>query len=402
MPFTIDIESYKYDIALCNANGMPMILTIRHPSAPSLCHSRSPVLVAASFLPFTYELATTYIDKAMTVRPLPVTPTIAYAASMASEAKTTAIPFYPMPYPTSEDAPRFSGKDLDGFIAHFEYLATHAALTDAEKCQTVLRYCSDGVRKTMRYDPAFEGSDWPEAKKELDYCYGEPEPYFSVTALYRYSDRQRKERRIRVLDDFLRYFRGFRWRVGDLVRRGRMTATERDLVFYRGLDAPFRAKIRPRLEMSTKSTLTKDGPPSLEEVVTVVRRHFSRDDIDYTSDSESESESGESDSEDLDVTGGDTENAAKRREGALDAQMKAIVEMMTAIVAGFQHLVERLPQLTTAPPAQQPPTWRRGQGARWQPGQGGVFNTEPHGLGKPGSGASGDAAVNSSTNPCTK
>lgn len=84
-----------------------------------------------------------------------------------------------------------------------------------------------------------------------------------------------------LCSSFDRYVRNFALKEGDLVRKSKMTETERDLLFYQGLPVTVRHRIAGSLRRKIGKDITMDAPPDQSMTIEAVRLYFSRNNIEY-------------------------------------------------------------------------------------------------------------------------
>src|SRR6266478_4222768 len=72
-----------------------------------------------------------------------------------------------MPSPRGKDSLHFHGKNIVGFMGEFEYFASHASLTDAQKCDEIRIYFTKKQKRVLDILDGFMNKDWDTLKKEL-------------------------------------------------------------------------------------------------------------------------------------------------------------------------------------------------------------------------------------------
>jgi len=204
----------------------------------------------------------------------------------------------PMLLPGTKHAPRFRGKRLGDFLVTFEQMARNAGILDTEMPKHVLMYCTSSVRRVLKHDVVFEGGDWVKAKEVLEFWYPsyEDSARYSPDALRRFSKQVEKRQAVRSRWTLDRYACKFMAKTGNMVERARITRTERDMLFYKGLPLNLRKDLRVELEKAVGKHLTVDSPPDMRVVIELARQHYSPDDIDHESESDKDSDSDSDDS----------------------------------------------------------------------------------------------------------
>ncbi|KAL6302870.1 hypothetical protein BKA93DRAFT_750848 [Sparassis latifolia] len=174
-----------------------------------------------------------------------------------------------MPRPHAKNAPYFEGDRVHDFLDDFECVAKAAGIANTALPKTVVCYCAEKVHHVIEHDSAFTGQDWQVAKDKLTFFYE------SEVTKYRVSPEK------------------FTSHVGDMVTKGLITESERDYQFYRGLPSSFRTRIKSDLEKAKGSLLTRQTPTTMAQTITVARRYFREDDIDFGSPSREKEETSE-------------------------------------------------------------------------------------------------------------
>lgn len=212
---------------------------------------------------------------------------------------TLQIPAYvattiPLPQPGSSRAPRFRGRDVEDFIISLEAIGKAAGYNDNLLPPLVLRYCSTKVKDTLEPEARCfsSNSPWIDAKWALLYYFAKSdEPSTTADSLRRFSQ---KTRRISNKKSFEDYMQEFMRKSGKLVEKMQISQSECDKLFYKGLPSYLRKKIKPTLAaiaQSERKPLSGQNPPPFRRTVDVVRKQFSSDDIDYSSEGKSTSSS---------------------------------------------------------------------------------------------------------------
>ncbi|KZT05482.1 uncharacterized protein LAESUDRAFT_760352 [Laetiporus sulphureus 93-53] len=178
-----------------------------------------------------------------------------------------------------------------------------AGIKDEELPSMVLRYCSERVRKGMKYEPEFDSTatDWEKVKERLRFYYSSSDERDrgSASRLRRFSERKRKVGSRHALD---KYIQGFKAKAGNLVARKQITKEEQDILFYKGLPKCLRSEIKAPVEKAAGKPLTQMDPPKMAIVIGETQKHFSEEDVDYSSSSPSDSEEGDSEDDTSDTS----------------------------------------------------------------------------------------------------
>lgn len=202
----------------------------------------------------------------------------------------------PLPQPGSSRAPRFRGRDVEDFIISLEAIGKAAGYNENLLPPLVLRYCSTKVKDTLEPESrCFSNtSPWIDAKWALLYYFAKSdESSTTADSLRRFAQ---KRRRISNKKSFEDYMQEFMRKSGKLVEKLLISQSECDKLFYKGLPSYLRKKIKPTLAAmaeSERKPLSGQNPPPFRRTVDVVRKQFSSDDIDYSSEDKSVSSSDE-------------------------------------------------------------------------------------------------------------
>lgn len=200
----------------------------------------------------------------------------------------------PLPGPKSSRAPYFKGRDVEDFIITIEAVGRAAGLSESQLPAVVLRYCSSKVKHTLEHESSFfgSGSSWTDTKYILMYYYEKSdESSTSADSLRRFGQKNRKIGNKRAFESYMQEFSRKR---GRLVEKKLIAEGECDKLFYKGLPPALRRRIKPTLATlaeAERKPLSSVNPPPFRRTVDAVRKLFSADDIDYSSDGEVSSSS---------------------------------------------------------------------------------------------------------------
>ncbi|KAL6308720.1 hypothetical protein BKA93DRAFT_746851 [Sparassis latifolia] len=172
--------------------------------------------------------------------------------SIINQIPNTSSTFIPisMPCPGGKGAPSFNGKHVQDFISDFESAAKAAGIANTEWPKLVLRYCDSKVHRIIENDAAFTGIVWADARTQLTYYYesSDHEPKVSPRRLCVYDEKAKKEY-IRDLRDFDNY-------VSNMVTKGRLSDTDRNLSFYKGVPKRLCKKLKASIKTTASHKLT--------------------------------------------------------------------------------------------------------------------------------------------------
>ncbi|KAI0672126.1 hypothetical protein C8Q78DRAFT_1077692 [Trametes maxima] len=156
-----------------------------------------------------------------------------------------------MPVEGSRLAPKvFKGDaaDVEPLIRKFERLATLNGLTDRDKCDTILDYCSRKVRETIEGFESHQDGDWTQLKEDIRVSWNADleSKRFRIRDLETYLIKARMEP-ILELRDWRSYKRNFVRIAGWLRRQGKLTTKEYAYYLWTGLHPTFRRRLEARI-----------------------------------------------------------------------------------------------------------------------------------------------------------
>lgn len=261
---------------------------------------------------------------------------------LAEKMPTTIIS---MPFLGSQQAFRFKGKKLESFLTNFEWMAKRAGIKEQELPFEVLNYCSTSVQELLERNPAFKGNDWDAAKREMRLYYADKgNDRVTVVGLRGFSEKMRREKKVRTRRAVDKYAIAFGKKMGDLVPRALMSESERDVLFFRGLDEKVRKGIIGTLEQVKGERLTIVDPATMAQVIEAAREYFSTENLDYDPDSEeeesgsSDDDEGESSSEDSSSSG----SSGSRRKGKKKKVRVSTQDLTAVVLESVAHLSEQI------------------------------------------------------------
>ena len=231
-----------------------------------------------------------------------------------------------MPIPGTKLAPeKFRGDfhKVNEFIQHYERLcAQNNVILDADKCETLLRYCSKREKQTIKNIPSFGMRSWGRLREDILRLYDAD----LDTRRYKVKDvrifsKKQKEKRIRNLSDWKKYCRAFLRIAGSLLNEEKISTKEYSTYFWQGIPKALRSRIENRL-LTRNPVRDLSEPFEVEEVDTAASAILQRDRFDQVlDDSESEKEdssndessSGDEDDETSDSESEDEKEKRRRR-----------------------------------------------------------------------------------------
>ena len=196
-----------------------------------------------------------------------------------------------MPRKWAREAPAFWGSDIEDFLSDFEALAEAAQLTEEEKCRWLIRYSRGPAEEVINSLPQTRNNDWEGTKTVLLNLYKATDnrKKYTMKTLVNFSHRKRN---VSNRSEFDAYHRSFIVIAQSLLRQDLITDKIVNHRFFRGLLPTLRGLVKEELKVTQRWVYT--APPSLERVVSIVRRLL-EDDAYQEEYSEGEEEEGESD-----------------------------------------------------------------------------------------------------------
>ncbi len=184
------------------------------------------------------------------------------------------------PLPGAPGAPFFDGKYVSYFLSDFQAIGRAAGVQDQALPALIPRYCKPSVRDVIAHDPAFSGISWGLACERLKLYYSSSDTCHKVSLrqLSSFTLKSRRQGSVRNLRSLDRYFRGFTLRLGDMVNTGFVPQSQASLIFYSGLPRKLQRAIKLALARTVDGALTATNPPTIENIIRVVREHFDEDD----------------------------------------------------------------------------------------------------------------------------
>jgi hypothetical protein len=222
---------------------------------------------------------------------------------------------------------KFKGRynKVVSFLDHYERLLGQNNVTiEAEKCKTILMYCSRKVRDLIEGLDAFTSPDWTALKESLLDCYDADRDSlrWKEKDLIAFVRRHRKKS-IKSMSDWKTYHRKF-MRIGNwLLAHKKIDNSRHQGYFWAGIPRDLRIMLENRI-LSQDATLSTEKPFKIETIQKVAKEHFQRDrfenlaldsdsDTDGEDDDERESDSSDSDSDDSDSDDSDEEDRKKKK-----------------------------------------------------------------------------------------
>ena len=225
-----------------------------------------------------------------------------------------------MPNPGTRLAPEKFRGDFDKvkeFIQYYERLcAQNNVNLDAEKCETLLRYCSKRERETIKNIPSYVTPNWNRLKADILKLYDADldTKRYTIKDVRGFSKKQ-KVKEIRDLAAWRKYCRAFIRIAGSLLSGEKITSNEYATYFWHGIPKSLRTRIENRI-LARNPIRDLSTPFSSEDVDKAAEAILQRDRFDRflaDSDSEKERSSGEESSSDSDSESSDSESEDDRK-----------------------------------------------------------------------------------------
>ncbi|KAJ6488729.1 hypothetical protein DFH09DRAFT_937143 [Mycena vulgaris] len=186
-----------------------------------------------------------------------------------------------MPAARSPGAPRFDGKEVTAFLTNLVQQGANAGITNLDDLVPyILQYSTDEVRSLIRYAPDFDpevtGKTWPAAKAELLLLYGHSErvPDYTETMLKDYCQKQSAKSSFTNMSEVETYYRGFAQIAIPLIKKSRITPTERNFYFVAGIPKVIKDWFVLQVPEAKRKRAT---PPSIAESIAVLQKRFAED-----------------------------------------------------------------------------------------------------------------------------
>ena len=167
-----------------------------------------------------------------------------------------------MPMPTSDQAPRFKGKNLRRFLDDYRIATTSAGWTDIERCANLASYCRSPIARFVRTLQPVINRDWPATVQALRNFY----PSDEYKGKFKREDLERfvkKKHHITSQREFAEYYREFCRRTQALSVP--ITASDVNRMFWYGLPETLRQEVRFELLMRNPN-LNKREAPSVSSI----------------------------------------------------------------------------------------------------------------------------------------
>ncbi|KAF5384797.1 hypothetical protein D9615_000947 [Tricholomella constricta] len=200
---------------------------------------------------------------------------------------TTVIPpkgISAMPVPGGRRAPYFDGTDpseLLDFFQELEDLATDCGLTDEEKAKVLVKYTTSRMKSFWKSLPAYKPVNWTQLKTEIMDAIpgGKKGERYTLSDLKKLV-RRNETHRIRSEKKLVRYYQDFRPIAVYLENDGKISANEKNRMFWNGLHKKAQNKIKKRLEISEGKAYSRATVPEMEKVLEAGREVFADDAFD--------------------------------------------------------------------------------------------------------------------------
>jgi hypothetical protein len=217
-----------------------------------------------------------------------------------------------MPIPGTKLAPeKFRGDfhKVKDFIQHYERLCAQNNVTnDAEKCETLLRYCSRREKQTIKNIPSFVSKSWGRLREDILKLYDADldTTRYKVKDIRNFSKKQ-KGKRIRDLAGWKKYCRDFLRIAGSMLVENRITQGEYATYFWQGISKPLRIRVENRI-LARNPIRNLSEPFEVDEIDTAAAAILQRDRFDHALD---DSDSEEEDSSEEESSSGSEEDSSE-------------------------------------------------------------------------------------------
>ena len=234
-----------------------------------------------------------------------------------------------MPIPGTKLAPeKFRGDfhKVKEFIYHYERLCAQNNVTlDAEKCETLLRYCSKREKQTIQNIRSYTIKSWARLREDILRLYDADldTKRYKVKDVRMFSKTQ-KGKRIRDLGGWKKYCRAFLRIAGSLLSEGKINDKDYATYFWQGIPRVLRTRLENRI-LTQDPVRDLSEPFGVEEIDTAAAAVLQRDQFDRAlddSDSESNNSSEDESSSDSDDESSDSDSEDEREKRRRRARKK--------------------------------------------------------------------------------
>ncbi|KAH9918983.1 uncharacterized protein B0H18DRAFT_882448 [Fomitopsis serialis] len=213
-----------------------------------------------------------------------------------------------MPAASSKNAPhKFKGsyKDVRSFLSDYEHLCRkHAVISSKDKIDSIFRYCSESVNRSLKSMDSYiqsrkEKADWEAFKEEFWELFDadRSERHYKIRHLTAFIKKS-KLKQIKYLSKWKEYRRKFLKMSRYLREDGAMIQSEEDLQFWKGLHRKTRTYLQLHLQAKYPDHDLK-SPFSVAQVNEIAQQRWGRQNFDQQI-SDTEQEYSDSDSDDSD------------------------------------------------------------------------------------------------------
>lgn len=189
-----------------------------------------------------------------------------------------------MPIPGSRLAPeKYKGdySKIRSFLSHYELLCSyHNVTTGSEKCETLIRYCSNTVRQVILGLTSYSNKDWTLLQTELLQLFDAERDIkrYRVRDLITFV-KGSKNKSIRDLAKWKKYVRNFIMIAGWLLEQKKLTPSAHATYFWTGIPRVLRNRLEGRI-LAKDPTRDLAEPFSFDETRKAAEALFQRDRFD--------------------------------------------------------------------------------------------------------------------------
>ncbi|KAJ7736788.1 hypothetical protein DFH07DRAFT_966771 [Mycena maculata] len=188
---------------------------------------------------------------------------------------TTMRALVPLPIPRTSEAPMFDGSGLTEFLSILKQHGACAGLTDDELTPYILQYCTEDVKRVLRYSKELKptAKDWAEAVEEMkNYYASEDQPArYSVDDLRQFCNETSAKPPFESRSDVEVYMGRFREISGSLLEDSRITEDQVNLYFVTGIPQETFKIVDSKLPQKNRVITS---PPSIKEVRKILNALF--------------------------------------------------------------------------------------------------------------------------------
>ena len=189
-----------------------------------------------------------------------------------------------LPISWTRNAPKkFKGhySQVRPFLRHYERICDKCQIiSDRDKCDNVLQYCSRSVRECIKGLEEFGNGDWNDLKEQIENIFDaeRDDQQYSEKILDKFCSKW-FGKHIRSLSSWKKYYRGFYTIAGPLRTSDRITERQMAIFFWQGLRKSLRRRIEDRI-LASREEYDLETPFRIKDIKAVAEVLFHRNRFD--------------------------------------------------------------------------------------------------------------------------